>query len=124
MFVINDDMSIYLTRGDICVFNIKAKNGDDDYTFRSGDIVRFKVFAKKDCKNVVLKKDVVVAGDTTTIQMIVEGHETKFGNIINKPVDYWYEVELNPDTNAQTIIGYDDDGAKILRLFPEGGEFV
>lgn len=124
MFVINDDMTMYVTRGDAGAFDIRAKAGNNDYTFRAGDVVRFKVFAKKDCASVVLKKDVRVTEDTTTVQMVVEDHETKFGDVINKPVDYWYEVELNPDTNAQTIIGYDDNGAKILRLFPEGGELV
>lgn len=124
MFVINDDMSIYVTRGDAGAFNVKAKLGETDYTFRVGDVVRFKVFTKKDCSNVVLKKDVIVTEETGTVQIVIKDNETKFGDIINKPVDYWYEVELNPDTNAQTIIGYDDNGAKILRLFPEGGEFV
>lgn len=37
-------------------------------------------------------------------------------------MDYWYEVELNPETEAQTIIGYDEDGPKIFRLYPEGDD--
>lgn len=124
MFVVNDDMSMYVTRGDAVAFNVKASLADTDYTFRVGDVVRFKVFAKKDCSNVVLKKDVRVTKETTTVQMFLDDNETKFGEIISKPVDYWYEVELNPDTNAQTIIGYDDNGAKVFRVFPEGGELV
>lgn len=43
--------------------------------------------------------------------------------MVNKPTDFWYEVELNPDTAPQTIIGYDKEtGAKIFRLYPEGGD--
>ncbi len=122
MFVINDDMTIYATRGDVGVFSVQAKSGDTDYTFRAGDVVRFKVFEKKNCSNVVLIKDVKVTEETTSVRMLLDDNETKFGKVISKPVDYWYEVELNPDTKPQTIIGYDDDGAKILRLFPEGGE--
>jgi hypothetical protein len=121
MFVINDDKSIYVTRGDAVVFNVKAKLGEAEYVFRAGDVVRFKVFEKKKCDKVVLKKDVTVTEETTTVQVFVTAEETKFGKVINKPVDYWYEIELNPDGHAQTIIGYDDDGAKVLRLFPEGG---
>lgn len=124
MFVINDDMTIYVTRGDVGVFDVRAKSGETVYTFRVGDVVRFKVFGKKDCSNVVLTKDVAVTEATTTVQMRIESDDTKFGDVISKPVDYWYEVELNPDTKPQTIIGYDDNGAKILRLFPEGGELV
>ena len=122
MFVINDDMTIYATRGDTGVFNVMAKLDDTDYTFRKDDVVRFKVFEKKKCDRVVLQKDVKVTEETTTVQITVEDSETKIGDIINKPVDYWYEIELNPEKNSQTILGYDEDGPKIFRLFPEGGE--
>lgn len=120
MFTVNDDLSIYATRGDVGVFNVEATLGDEPYTFRSGDVVRFKAFGKKDCENVVLQKDVVVEEDTTQVEVFLEGDDTKIGEVINKPVDYWYEVELNPETRPQTIIGYDEDGAKIFKLFPEG----
>lgn len=122
MFVINDDLSIYCTRGDAAVFTVGANVGETPYTFREGDIVRFKVFAKKDCTSVVLTKDVEVTAETDVVEIALDGEDTTFGGIINKPTDYWYEVELNPDTYPQTIIGYDDDGAKIFKLYPEGGE--
>lgn len=120
MFRVNDDLSIYATRGDVGGLNVEATLGGEPYTFREGDVVRFKVFGKKDCENVVLQKDVLVEEDTTQAEILLEGHETKIGEVINKPVDYWYEVELNPETKPQTIIGYDEDGAKIFKLFPEG----
>lgn len=124
MFVVNTDKSIYVTRGDAGAFNVQAKLGDADYTFRVGDVVRFKVFEKKKCDRVVLVKDVRVTEETDTVLVFVDTNEMKFGKVINKPVDYWYEIELNPEGHAQTIIGYDDDGAKILKLFPEGGDFA
>ena len=120
MFRVNEDLSIYATRGDAGGFNVEAVHAGEPYTFRSGDVIRFKVFGKKDCENVVLQKDVVVAEDTTQVEIFLYGGETKFDEVINKPTDYWYEVELNPDTKPQTIIGYDEDGAKIFKLFPEG----
>jgi hypothetical protein len=46
----------------------------------------------------------------------------KIGDVISKHKDYWYEVVLNDDTLPQTIIGYDEDGAKLFRLFPEGDD--
>lgn len=61
-----------------------------------------------------------VLEDTTQVEMALYGEDTKFGEVISKPVDYWYEIELNPDTNPQTIVGYDEEGAKIFKLFPEG----
>lgn len=122
MFVINEDLSIYCTRGDAAVFSVGANVGGTAYTFREGDIVRFKVFAKNDCADVVLTKDVAATADTNEVEITLNGEDTTIGEVISKPVDYWYEVELNPDTHPQTIIGYDDDGAKVFKLFPEGGE--
>lgn len=121
MFVINEDLSIYLTRGDSAVFSVGANIGETEYTFKEGDVVRFKVFGKKDCEDVVLKKDVVVGEATNLVQIALDSDETKIGDVISKPTEYWYEVELNPDTYAQTIIGYDENGAKVFKLYPEGG---
>ncbi len=122
MFVVNDDMSIYCTRGDTGSFYVQAAfQGDNDtYIFRKGDVVRFNVFGRKDCENVVLQKSVTVSEETERVEISLEGDDTRFGDIISKPTDYWYEVEINPDTKPQTIIGYDENGAKIFRLYPEG----
>ena len=120
MFVINDDMSIYVTRGDIVNISLSMESNGEPYKFNAGDVVRLKVFGKKDCANVVLEKDFPVVVDSETVELFLSETDTKIGGVINKHVDYWYEIELNPDTFAQTIIGYDDDGAKIFRLFPEG----
>lgn len=121
MFKINQDASIFLTRGDIAniVVNVNDSGGEP-YRFAKGDIVRFMVFEKNACNCVVLCKSVEVTEETTSVEIYLTGSETRIGEAINKPKDYWYEVELNPDTQPQTIIGYDEDGAKIFRLFPEG----
>lgn len=121
MFVISDDLTISITRGDAAVFSVTANVGDAPYTFKSGDIVRFKVFTKKDCTDVVLKKDVEATEGASAVEITLEREDTKIGDVISKPTDYWYEVELNPDTHPQTIIGYDENGAKVFKLYPEGG---
>ena len=122
MFVVNTDKSMSITRGDAATFWVAAVINGEDYHFKPGDVVRFKVFEKKNCDNVVLKKDTVVAEDLLAVQIYLSGDETKVGEVISKPTDYWYEIELNPDTHPQTIIGYDDDGAKIFKVYPEGAE--
>ena len=123
MFRVNEDLSIYVTRGDQFTLNLSVNADDGLYTFRVGDIVRFKVFGKKECDNVLLQKDVRVAEESTSIAIHVSGDETRFNDVISKPTDYWYEVELNPETAPQTVIGYDEDGAKVFKLFPEGGDY-
>lgn len=121
MFQIKDDKSIHLTRGDIAVIELSANTPEStEYTFKSGDIVRLKVYAKKQHGTIVLEKEVAVDAETTVVTISLERADTKFGDLINKPVDYWYEIELNPDTRPQTLVGYDDDGPKIFRLYPEG----
>ena len=122
MFYINDDMSIYITRGDSAAFSVMAENGGAPYVFQPGEVVRFKVTERKNCTNVVLQKDVAVEEETDNVIILLDKVDTKIGEVISKPVDYWYEVERNPHTDPQTIIGYDEDGAKIFKLFPEGND--
>ena len=122
MFVVNDDNSIYVTRGDIALIDVKAEFDERPYTFQPGDLLRIKVFGKKDCEEVVLQKDFPVTEVTQMVQLYLSGEDTKIGEVISKPKDYWYEVELNPLSEPQTIIGYDADGAKVFKLFPEGEE--
>ena len=120
MFVINEDLSIEITRGDAVAFSVGAKAGEENHVFQAGDVVRFSVFGKKDCTNVVLQKDYAVTEATESVEILLTGEDTKIGETISKPVDYWYEVEINPDTYPQTIIGYDQNGAKVFKLYPEG----
>ena len=125
MFVLNlDDMSIYATRGDIVFFKVSARDEETDtpLKFKAGDTVRFKVFGKKNASKVVLQKDFPVTDTCEQVEIFLEEKDTKIGEVISKPTDYWYEVELNPDYEAQTIIGYDENGPKVFRLFPEGAD--
>jgi hypothetical protein len=124
MFVVNTDKTIFVTRGDTGTINFSASVSDTEkFTFEPGDVIRFKVFKKKQHEAVVLQKDVLIDTATTKTTIELSSSDTKIGSIINKPVDYWYEIEINPDTGAaMTPIGYDTEGPKIFRLFPEGGD--
>ena len=64
--------------------------------------------------------DVKVMEESQKVDLFLDKEDTSIGELIHKPKDYWYEIELNPDTEPQTLVGYDDEGAKIFRLFPEG----
>lgn len=122
MFEILKDKTICLTRGDIANIVVSANLQDSQpYTFQPGDVVRLTVYKKKGCSTVLIQKDVVIEEAAQTATLRLEKEDTRFGDLISAPTDYWYEVELNPDTAPQTIIGYDAAGEKIFRLFPEGG---
>lgn len=124
MFKINDDKSIYVTRGDAISIALSVQANGEAYTLKEGDVVRMKVFEKSGCDCVVLQKDITVKEQTYEVTILLDDKDTKIGGIISKPKDYWYEIELNPETQPQTIIGYDEDGAKVFRLFPEGGDEI
>lgn len=124
---------IHLTRGNIVCLEFTAKQkevssetGEEiitPYIYQIGDIVRFKVMKKGNVKEVLLTKDIRIVAPTKFATFNLTGDETKIGDYINKPTTYWYEVELNPDTDPQTIIGYDKaTGPKLFVLYPEGGE--
>ena len=118
-----ENKEIHLTRGDVACIEIKAFNTDGtDYVFQVGDVVRFKVFKKRDCGCVEIQKDVVAETEGASVDVRLTSEDTKIGGIINKPAEYWYEVVLNPDTNPQTIIGYDTEGEKKFILYPEGAD--
>lgn len=122
MFKISEDKTIHLTRGDIANLTVSANTSDGAYTFKNGDVVRLKVFKRKDCSSVLLQKDVVVTEEIQEVEIFLSKEDTKFGELISKPKNYWYEVELNPDTMPQTIIGYDEEGEKLFVLYPEGSD--
>lgn len=122
MFTVNDDLSIYATRGDTVFFTVSADDHGYPYKFQPGDIVRISIYGKKDAETVVLQKDFPVTEVSETVFIYLEEEDTKIGDSISKHKDYWYEVVLNPDTIPQTLIGYDENGAKIFRLFPEAEE--
>ncbi len=122
MFKIDEDMTINVTRGDCGTIDVSATVDGAVYVFLPGDILRLKVFEKKNCENVVLKKDFGIDVNATTVTLTLTGRDTKFGGLINKPTNYWYEIELNPETNPQTIVGYDDEGPRLFCLHPEGNE--
>lgn len=124
MFVLNDDLSIYATRGDIVFFSVQANEDGEIHKFQPGDVVRIKIYGRKDASTVVLEKDFPVMVETESVEIFLDSEDTKIGGVISKPKDYWYEVELNPLSNPQTLIGYDEDGAKIFKLFPEGADLI
>lgn len=122
MFEILNDKTICLTRGDVANIVVSASLKDGElYTFQPGDVVRLLVFQRGNCNNVVLSKRVEITEESNTATISLEKKDTHFCAIHSKPVDYWYEIELNPDTFPQTIIGYDGQGEKVFRLYPEGG---
>jgi hypothetical protein len=118
--MVEADKTIHVTRGDIVFLEVSAMDEDRKHKFQPNDVVKINVFGKKKCGDIVLEESVTVEKETETVEIFISGEKTKIGDVINKHKDYWYEIVLNPETNPRTIVGYDDEGAKIFRLYPEG----
>lgn len=110
--------TIMLNRGDALNLTLSLTDGDEPYTFQVGDVIVFSIYNKNGLNNEsVLTKTIAIDEPSTSVSINLTSEETKIGEYLNKPIDYWYEVELN---GKYTVIGYDDTGAKVLRLYPEG----
>ena len=103
-------------------FGVTAEDNGSPYVFNSGDVLRMKIYGRKDAETVYLEKDFLVTEDGENVEVYLDQEDTKLGDVISKPTDYWYEICLNPDTQPQTNIGYGDDRAAVSRLFPEGAD--
>lgn len=117
-----DTKTISINRGDSATLSITANMGSEPFTFLNGDVIYFKVTEKGNENNVVLFKQVSVEEEVQSVNVSIDDNDTRFGEIINKPVNYWYEVSVIRNGKTQTLIGYDDDGAKLFVLLPEAGD--
>ena len=123
--LIVDGKHIQITRGNILPLLVSALNKDgSEYEFKPDDVIRFKIMQAKNVNNVLLEKDFTVTETSKEIEITITANEMKIGDLSSKSIDYWYEIELNPDTDdTQTIVGYTKkEGAAILTITPEGGD--
>lgn len=131
-----DNQTLHLTRGDIThnkfnkiCFNFPIYNfatqQEEYYEFQLTDKIAFVVKEKKGyTKTEVLRVERTIAEmgytePTTTPEIILTEEDTKVFELKDKPTTYWYDIVLNDTT---TILGYDEEGAKKLILYPEAGE--
>lgn len=120
-----DKGNIYVTRGDMLPLAIDILNSDKTpYIFKKGDVIGIKIIEKENMNNVIVEKRFTVEEECESFDIDLLSEDTRIGEIINEPEEYWYEIELNPDTDiTNTIIGYTKEkGAPIFVLLPEGGK--
>lgn len=108
--------TIRMSRGDSGTIKLTIPLSDtENYEFQVGDKVQFRVFEKKNYNNVFLDKEINIEEITSVIDICLTEKDTSIGEVINKPVTYWYEISLN---ETQTVVGYDDEGPAELILYP------
>ena len=122
MFIIDEDSTtIKMTRGQSGFITFEALTPEGElYTFQKNDIIRFNITKEGRENMIVMSIDTIIEEDTNEASIFITSADSKIGPVINKPVNYWYDIELNPDSSlAQMLLGYDDNGPKIFRLYPE-----
>ena len=114
-----DGTTISINRGNSLTFEYKIKNGDEYYVFINNDAVTFSIYNAycMDESALVTKTFYPSFGDTS-VTISLTSDEMKIGDMNNLPIDYWYEITLNDET----VTGYDDNGPKIITIYPEGKE--
>jgi len=104
---------IYVNRGDKITIHL-VNNSD---TFRIGDYITFYICKENDLREVLLEKRFNINENTDSVDLDFTSEEMKIGEPLkSQPKTYWYEIELNGNT---TLVGYDNDGPKLLILYPE-----
>lgn len=119
-----DDLTtLHLTRGDRCTFRVYVidSKSREKYTFPADCWVSFVIIDKLGytLENPLLRKKVYVPEDTTEVEFTLTAEDTKIGNMIDKKQKYWYNVVINDDI---TILGSDEEGEKVIIIYPEVGE--
>ena len=130
-----DGQTIHLTRGDASgefnklafyrpIYNYKTKQ-EENYKFQLDDKISFVVKEKRGyTKPEILRvektlREMGYAEPTEYPEIILTEEDTKVFELLDKKKIYWYDIVLN---DSDTIIGYDEDGAKKLIVYPEAGE--
>ena len=130
-----DKQTIYLTRGDTTdkfhriafyypIYNF-VTGKEEKYTFQLKDKIAFVVKEKKGyTKQEVLRIEKTLSEmgyvePTQYPEIQLTEEDTKAFDLLDKRKVYWYDIVLNDTT---TILGYDQDGAKKLIVFPEAEE--
>lgn len=113
-----ENNTIKIHRGDRGTLVIKKQDSDGNVeNFEKYDIVVFSVKKSFSDSEVVLRKIVEIEESCETVTIELTKEDTTIGELIAKPQTYQYDICVNED---QTILGFDDDGAKEFILYPEG----
>lgn len=128
----DDETTLYLTRGDathekynniaFCYPINNVTTGEvENYKFQPEDEITFVIFEKSGyTRKEILKKkyklkDIGYLNETEYPELILTEENTKVFELLNKKKTYWYDLVLNDTT---TILGYDDENAKKIIVFP------
>lgn len=107
--------TIHLSRGDKAKFTVSLLDGENNYTFQPGDIVRFTITENFKSTSYLLQKEFLVEEATELVEISLTCEDTMIGTGNAKPVTYQYDIVLNDE---YSVIAYDPSGSKEFILYP------
>lgn len=131
-----EDNTIHISRGDKTTgefnrlaFYLPISDGENEtnYKFKLTDKISFIVYPKKGyTQNEIFRleytiEDLGYTEPTEVVEIPLTEELTSKFPLLNKAATYWYDISLN---DTLTIIGFDDEGAKKIIVYPalEGDE--
>lgn len=111
--------TIMLTRGDAITIDFSVE--EQEFEFRKGDRLKFSVYKPRKMQEPpIFEKNIIVDKTTKIVEINLTSEETKtLAEMKSRIIELWYEIEFNGMT---TTLGYDEEGAKLIKIFPEGSE--
>lgn len=111
------DYHLKINRGNTLRFDYSILGGDTPYIFEEDDVIVFSIYEAFGLENEPkLFMEFKPEPDTSEITIVIPKDKMKFAPMSSMEQDYWYEITLN----EETVLGFDDDGAKIITIYPEG----
>lgn len=105
--------NLHITRTESGSVTINSKKG-----FNVGDTVELNVYEVEGLDSApVLAKSVEITEATNQAVIELYSADTDLGEPSNDKTEYWFQIRKNGE---KTILGFDDNGAKILYLYPCG----
>lgn len=89
------------------------------YQFKVGDVIRFNIYNRNGYDDETLKtKEIIVSEVCEALDIPLTEEDTTFGKVSNKEITYWYDITLNNDL---TVVCFDENGAKEFIMYPAKG---
>lgn len=107
--------TFHVTRGDRGSFTIAYRDGSN---LPEGATVSFRVYRREELdSDPVIFLDDDIPANAKSFDIEVWANPEKFDNPENDREEYWYELKVGLEN---TVLGYDETGAKIFYLYPTG----
>lgn len=116
-----DGTTIKVFRGDSGHIDISKTDTDGNIEqFQQGDKVILSVKENFGTDDVLLRKTITVSENCNSVEIPITAEESiSLSELISEPVEYEYDIKVE-GSDYSTIIGHDDSGAKIFKVYPTG----